>query len=188
LAKVTDPERGVVKSSNYYSGWLAMNISTRLRNFPFDFHDLKIILRPHKHDKSKLRMLAWKGMAAIDTAMHVREMNEWELVGHRSQAKETDMSVSTTGKTYSLFEIDIMVQRSHMWYTLNVVCYMSVMVYLSFATYLLPVSEIGSRWEGTLAMLLVVMATKFPISDVIPRVWYFILFDHSTSTHYVCSL
>ena len=119
--KVTDALRGVVKASRYYRGFIAMNISTELRNFPFDFHDLRIIIRAHKFDKSKVRLVAWKGTAAIDTTMHTAEMNEWELVGHRSQAKDSKSGASTTGKVYSLFEIDIMVQRSHMWLVCSLV-------------------------------------------------------------------
>jgi hypothetical protein len=173
---VSDPTRGIVKSSNHFSGWLAMNISEQqeLKNFPFDFHDLKIIVRPHKHDKAKVLLMKWEGMAAVDTAVAV---NEWTIVGHRSQIKDTDPSISTTGKVYSFCEIDTMVERAHMWYTLNVVCYMGLIVFLSFGTFFLPANAIDTRWEGLLAMLLVILATKFPISDVIPRVWYFTLFD-----------
>jgi hypothetical protein len=60
--------------------------------------------------------------------MHVQEMNEWELVGHRASMATSGAATSSTGKIYSVLEIVIMVQRSHMWYTVNVGAYMATQV------------------------------------------------------------
>ena len=58
---------------------------------------------------------------------------------------------------------------------------MGLLVLLSFFTYALPTDDLGTRWEGMLALVLAVVATKFVVGDAIPRVWYRTLFDDYVS-------
>jgi hypothetical protein len=45
----------------------------------------------------------------------VSESGEWAVIGHRGVAEATDPALSSTGKTYSVFQIFMMVQRHSGW-------------------------------------------------------------------------
>jgi hypothetical protein len=80
--KITDPKRGAVKWTKYFNGWLEHDIGVTLKNFPFDFHDLRIELRPHKLALNKCRLIMRTSNCTMETQT---EQNEWQVVGHRGQ-------------------------------------------------------------------------------------------------------
>jgi hypothetical protein len=67
--QVTNKKYGTVKCTTHYRGWIALNISYRLKSFPFDYHDLRILFRSHKRCITDMRLMLDTTVATIDTGI-----------------------------------------------------------------------------------------------------------------------
>ena len=171
--KVTDAAKGKAKWSKHFSGLLDVSLSTHLlQQFPFDYHDLEIVVRPHKADTKTVRLKLWSGCHTAE----LKDSGEWAVVGHRARCELTDPSVSSTGKMYSVFYIVLMVERFSGWYFLNVLFFLFGITMSSLTIFLIPPHE-GSRMEVATALLLSIIATKFSVAASLPRVHKKTLFD-----------
>ena len=79
--RVSDRETGRVKYTMHLSGWFDLELGLSLEHFPFDFHDLRICVRPRSLDKSRALLVPWPGTHAIDQLGG--NSSEWRIVGHR---------------------------------------------------------------------------------------------------------
>jgi len=147
--QVKDKQKGTVKMAMYICDWLELDVGGALRNFPFDYHDLRLSLRSHKLNTGSLRLAKWSGM---HTAEFQEQQNEWQLAGHRGDLVETDPNTSSTGKTYHEFHVVVMVRRYYSWYVWNVGIYMMALFAMSMAMYMMPVENIGDRAETSVAL------------------------------------
>jgi len=171
--KVTNRVKGTVKLTKYFSGWVGFQVAKSLMLFPFDFHDLTLTLRPHKHPTTIMTIEVWDGCHASDLQ---NQVGEWSIVGHRVKATTTDPAVSSTGKMYSILDVTIMVDRASQWYGFNVFFFLFAIVLMSFSIFLVPLDN-GSRMEVGTDLVLSIIATKFTVSEAIPRVHRATIFD-----------
>jgi hypothetical protein len=132
------------------------------------------------------------------------EQNEWQVLGHRVDHLETDPSSSSTGKVYSELHIckynalqpthstylvsnihcpaGLMVGRYPQWYIGNVLSFVFGLGILGFGILALDVARVEGRCESAMSVLLSILATKFVVSEHVPRVHYLSLFDEVSSS------
>ena len=78
---------------------------------------------------------------------------------------------------YSCLHIIVLVERESAWYTRNIMMPEAALVLLTFVCFLMDVDDIGSRMETAVALLLANIATKFVVSDYMPKVPYRTIVD-----------
>lgn len=170
--KVSNRMEGRLKWTKYFSGELSLGtFHKNLKLFPFDFHDLAIIVRSHKLELSRCLFQLWKG---CHTSSLNEYMGEWAVLGHRGYAITTDPNKSTSGKVYSEFRMVIMVQRCWGWYFLNIFFFLFSIMGMALLMFLIPYE---SRLEPSISLVLSVIATKFTCADHIPRLYFSTIFD-----------
>lgn len=176
--KVTDPAKGKVKLSAYFRGTLNM-MEMDLRNFPFDFQNLRICIKPHKATIDEIVFVP-----GADHVIDHHARHEWEIIGHCTQSYATNPKASTTGKVYSSLHVIGLVRREHSWYIWNIALPMWAIVVMSWSCFAMPTDAggFGIRMETTVALILAIVATKFVVAEEIPKVPYQTLCDRYVTT------
>jgi len=179
--KLKDPQRGQVK--------LTLSLRATLKffacfaNFPFDFVDLRISVRSHKHSAADMVLTHWKDRGRSSTsvddatacaAVDARSCScdQWEVIGHRSEVFTTTSQASSTGKRYSEFSIVVMIQRQSQWYMINVFLVMFALLLMSLACLMIPVNDVGQRLEILLGIYFCVTAVRFSVAEQLPKLPY----------------
>jgi len=166
-----DPTVGSVKLTRYFRGTLKQDAD--MHDFPFDFQDLPIVLRPHKLDSSKVILMSKSGMSVLEH--HGR--HEWDVIGHRTESSLSDPDESTTRKQYSVFTIIVMLQRCEAWYIPNLFVTNFLLAVMSLFAFVMRPEDTGDRMELCLGLVIASIATKYTVSDKLPKVPYMTVAD-----------
>ena len=131
--KIEKSDVGLVHQSKYYRGIFHLS-EVCMINFPFDYQDLAIVIRPQKMPANKVELVAWGECAAID---HVPK-HEWDCVGLRTETYATHPKLSTTHKVYCVFHVIVMVKRFAGWFMWNVAFFLIIIIIASSVVFFLP--------------------------------------------------
>uniref|UniRef100_A0A7R9U1D8 Neurotransmitter-gated ion-channel ligand-binding domain-containing protein n=1 Tax=Pinguiococcus pyrenoidosus TaxID=172671 RepID=A0A7R9U1D8_9STRA len=170
--RVVDSAEGSVKQSWEYLGSIALKERVNcVVDHPFDFHNLHIIIKPQKLTTDDIELLPNE----YERAVEAQREDEWNIIGALMQTYETAPSASSTSKVYPTIHIVILVERQSHWYLWNVFAPMCGCVILSWFIFLFGGTDGGdvdllpARFEICVGLLLGIIATKFVVSNNIPK-------------------
>jgi hypothetical protein len=103
--------------------------------------------------------------------------HEWRMVGQKTVSLVTAPANSTTGKVYSELHLVVMVVRYHGWYIVNIGVFMAAMVVMGLSVFVMSPEDTGDRNEAAMALILAIVATKFTLSEKLPKLEYQTLAD-----------
>jgi len=180
--QLKDSKKGEVKWTMAARGRFKFN--SNFADFPFDFCDLRISLRSHKHSLSSMVLTHWvdvkgsgpdasydlKACAAVEARSCTTD--QWEVVGHRTEVYHTDPKASSTKKSYAELSVVVMIRRHSHWYLFNVFVVMFSLVIMSAAVMTIPPAEVGGRLEILMGTYFCVIAVKFSLGDQLPKLPY----------------
>jgi hypothetical protein len=191
--KVTDRVEGRVKWSKHFRGWLSLDLGRNLKNFPFDYHDLRVTVACRSALSKEVSLSLWGGVHATEFQV---ESNEWQLMGHRAEAAEMRVvaevddpaihegaapaAAGAAAASRSLLHICIMVRRFSKWYLYNVFGFLFALVIMSLGVYAMPYigdEAVGGRTQCCMSLIFAVIGMKFVVADNIPYVFYSTFFD-----------
>ena len=195
--KVSDRVEGRVKWSKHFRGWLSLDLGRNLKNFPFDYHDLRVTVACRSALSSEVSLSLWGGVHATEFQV---ESNEWQLMGHRAEAAEMRVmaevvddpaiihggaapaaaGAAAAAASRSLLHICIMVRRFSKWYLYNVFGFLFALVIMSLGVYAMPYigdEAVSGRTQCCMSLIFAVIGMKFVVADNIPYVFYSTFFD-----------
>ena len=167
VKELIDPSTGLVKQTITMRGNLTIH-ETSFGPFPYDFQDLRIQVKSSKYPGHAV-LLVSEGTSLIDH--HPRE--EFLLSGLRTEVYTTSPHASRCGNSYSTMHIVIMVERDPTWYQRNILFTLSLIWLAAMVTLFMPFSTydaLGYRMETAIALLLASVATKFTVTEHLPKV------------------
>lgn len=179
--QVKDPKTGLLKLSEYYRGKLLIpNMS--LHFFPFDVQNLRICIKPHKKTIDEVELHPLVDEMAIEH--HAR--HEWRVIGSCTAMYATNPEHSTTGKVYSSLHIIVLVERESDWHIRMIMLPILLIAVCSLCCFAFGVDDIAGRMETAVALMLTNVATKFTITDYMPKVPYRTLCDFYLDVCFFC--
>ena len=164
---LVDPLTGLVKQTLRLKGNLTIH-ETSFGAFPYDYQDLRIQVQSNKYPGHSV-LLVSTGTSLIEH--HPRE--EWSLSGLRTEVYTTNPHASMCGNSFSALHIVIMVERDPAWYKRNILATLSLIWAAAMVTLFMPFSTydaLGYRMESAVALLLASVATKFTVTEHLPKV------------------
>jgi len=164
---LVDPLTGLVKQTLKLKGNLTIH-ETSFGAFPYDFQDLRIQVQSDKYPGHSV-LLVSTGTSLVEH--HPRE--EWSLSGLRTEVYTTNPHASNCGNSFSGMHIVIMVERDPAWYKRNILATLSLIWAAAMVTLFMPFSTydaLGYRMESCIALLLASVATKFTVTEHLPKV------------------
>lgn len=154
-------------SSTYrFTGWLEIDVSDSLKDFPFDFADLRICIRPRTLTWDKVKLDIWQGgqflnipheasknLDLLGSNRFAPKKTEWKLVGHRVELLKNDPRIYESSKAViqSEYHILIMMQRDSSWYIWNVMLLEFMMVVLTILAMIFPLEPPPAPAKGATA-------------------------------------
>ena len=131
--KIVDSGIGKIKCTTHYRGSVFIS-DMSLKLFPFDNHNLQFGLRPRLLDKKSIILKADNPkMCILDSFV----MHEWHIAGHFLKGYNTDPKLSTSSKSYSSININILAKRHYGWYINNVYITSSLILLFGFFTFIM---------------------------------------------------
>ena len=98
----------------------------------------------------------------------------------------TNPEHSTTAKVYSSLHVVVLVERESDWHVRMIMVPILLIAVCSLSVYAFAIEELSGRMETAIALLLTNVATKFTISDFMPKVPYQTLCDVYIDTLFYC--
>jgi hypothetical protein len=167
VKELIDPSTGMVKQTIGIKGNLTIH-ETSFGPFPFDYQDLRIQVKSKNYPGHSI-LLVSEGTSLIEH--HPRE--EFILSGLRTEVYTSNPHASRCGNSYSTMHIVIMVERDPTWYQRNIIITLSLIWAAAMVTLFMPFSTydaLGYRMESAIALLLASVATKFTVTEHLPKV------------------
>jgi len=158
---------GLVQQTISLKGTLTIH-ETSFAAFPYDYQDLRIQIKSKTYPQHCL-LLVSEGTALIQH--HPRE--EFLLAGLRTEVYTTNPHASRCGNSYSTMHIVVMVERDPTWYQRNIIITLSLIWFAAMVVLFMPFSTydaLGYRMESAIALLLASVATKFTVTEHLPKV------------------
>ena len=165
--ELINSKTGLVKQTLSMRGNLTIH-ETSFGAFPFDYQDLRIQIKSDKYPGHSV-LLVCHGTSMIEH--HPRE--EWMLSGLRTEVYTTNPKSDSDNNSYSTMHIVIMVERDPTWYKRNILYTLSLIWGAAMVTLFMPFSSydaLGYRMESAIALLLASVATKFTVTEHLPKV------------------
>lgn len=171
--KVVDGEVGLVKQSIEASGTCFFT-TMELDLFPFDCHNLRIVLKPYKLPFEEAFLSPY---SSDPCSMDYQITQEWNILGFSMTSDKTDPKQSSTNKSYSTLSPTVLVVRRSGWFKNNVFIVSMLLLFVSWAALAFNPSELSTRLGTCSAMLLANISTKYVVGDAIPKVSFRTLCD-----------
>uniref|UniRef100_A0A7S3V3K3 Neurotransmitter-gated ion-channel ligand-binding domain-containing protein n=1 Tax=Aplanochytrium stocchinoi TaxID=215587 RepID=A0A7S3V3K3_9STRA len=187
----TNQRTGEIWSSHYNT--CTISESLELEKFPFDRQLFRVVfkspnsaLKQWEIDVGILDFLPdfKNGKRVENTSQYLVscELKSWTMADFKvGQFKEDVDPASLTGGE---MEITIMAERSPLYFFINFVLVMYLIVATNFANVSVSPSDSADRLATTITLLLTLVAFKFVLADAIPKVGYLTYMDKYVLTSY----
>lgn len=171
--KMVDGETGLVKQSIEASGTCFLT-TMELDLFPFDCHNLRIVLKPYKLPIEEAFLSPY---SSDPCSMDYQITQEWNILGFSMTSDITDPKQSSTNKSYSTLSPTVLIVRRSGWFINNVFIVSMLLLFVSWAALAFKPSELSTRLGTCSAMLLANISTKYVVGKAIPKVSFRTLCD-----------
>ena len=144
--------------------------SFNMRHFPFDTQKIELILR-----NSSTAWITYDiSVCGVSLANNVVDQLEWKVhvpIIRRGSYSPNNVTV-----------MDVYISRSYSFYLNNIVILLLLIQLMSFASFLVPIDDVGDRANIIITLMLTTVAFKFSYADSIPKVPYQTYMDLYTIT------
>eukprot|EP00004_Rigifila_ramosa_P003941 TRINITY_DN1428_c0_g1_i8.p1 TRINITY_DN1428_c0_g1~~TRINITY_DN1428_c0_g1_i8.p1 ORF type:complete len:245 (+),score=41.47 TRINITY_DN1428_c0_g1_i8:509-1243(+) len=158
-----------------------------LSMFPFDFQDLplrfrtrveadKIELIPVEHYQQSTP-LEPSGLpnGSVPPSRWVQQ--GWKNLGTRSSEVISRAEASSSGREYPIWQINTQVARNSGYYISNMYFPLFLVVWLAFAAFAIPPTDLADRLTVVLTLLLTAVAFKYIVAQSLPMISYLTMVD-----------
>ncbi|KAH8055520.1 GABA-A receptor [Aureococcus anophagefferens] len=165
----------------YY--WTDYRVKGRPKGTVVDIHEPDLF-QPELiiSNEAELSLTHWEFQMAIEH--HAR--HEWRVIGSCTAMYATNPEHSTTGKVYSSLHIIVLVERESDWHIRMIMLPILLIAVCSLCCFAFGVDDIAGRMETAVALMLTNVATKFTITDYMPKVPYRTLCDFYLDVCFFC--
>jgi hypothetical protein len=164
-----DTEGNVTYFQRYYG---ELSFEHDLRDFPLDSHMLPIELISRGYSPKEVALVAGELVDQGETFSIV----DWE-VGHGAPRSGT-VYIKPVDRHLTAFYYEIPARRYAAFYIWKVVVPLSLIVFMSWAVFLIEPSQAGPQIGISTASVLTLILFQFHLSKLVPSVPYFTRADH----------
>lgn len=147
-----------------------------LHNFPFDMQKLTLVFRSKESfNKVYIRKMSNTRFASTVSKNFASSLSHWRV--EKWAYEEAQIDNHSLNRPYATYKVTIFASRKPEYYfrkMLSVVLITTIMSFLGFCT---PLSDIGSRLEFLVSILLTNIAFTFSVNQELPKIGYYTLLD-----------
>jgi len=148
----------------------------QLHRFPFDRHYLQIRL-------STIYPLNKQIYVPYENYQNTMETNV--LAAWNIPQNPLDVQILTESKDFAKCNLRCKIERQPQFYIWNVLLMLSLIVIMSYSSFVFPPTDLSSRLNVTLTLVLVAVAFKFVVADSLPKIAYQTYLDKYTLSAFI---
>jgi len=163
---------------------MTLAVAMNLRNFPYDVQTLKLFLTSFTFSTNEVEFLDFCSQETIQRMNESIELNEWELI-HSVSVSSEDQFYADESRYYSTLIVDIPIARRTGFYIQKIFSLIFIIGLMVVFVPLLDSSDLSSRFQITLTLLLSQIAFNFAVGESLPKVSYSTSLDYYFLANYL---
>ena len=149
-----------------------------LKNFPFDFQTLNIVISSNWSDGVLVFECENVESCSVPACQRFPNQEEWHLVNHVMCTVDSfEEEYSEFPISFSVCTFKVQIHRKYSYFINNIVILMFIITLLSFVSFAVDSSETGEKLSVSLTLLLTSVAFKFVVTSSLPPVSYMTILD-----------